>query len=72
MWGTVKCKNAVGTGRRRMRGVIRAEMFGQLTSGLEAAWNKLKGEGFSLYPCSNSDVECMCSVSPILLDSQDR
>ncbi|CAK9143530.1 unnamed protein product [Ilex paraguariensis] len=27
-----------------MRGVIRAEMFGQLTSGLEAAWNKLKGE----------------------------
>ena len=25
--------------------VVRAEMFGQLTSGLEAAWNKLKGEG---------------------------
>ncbi|KAJ0976713.1 hypothetical protein J5N97_012187 [Dioscorea zingiberensis] len=24
--------------------VVRAEMFGQLTSGLEAAWNKLKGE----------------------------
>lgn len=31
--------------RREMRGVIRAEMFGQLTSGLESAWNKLKGEG---------------------------
>ena len=29
-----------------MRGVVRAEMFGQLTSGLEAAWTKLKGEGF--------------------------
>ncbi|KAJ6994450.1 signal recognition particle 54 kDa protein [Populus alba x Populus x berolinensis] len=25
-------------------GVIKAEMFGQLTSGLESAWNKLKGE----------------------------
>lgn len=25
--------------------IVRAEMFGQLTSGLEAAWNKLKGEG---------------------------
>ncbi|XXG65061.1 hypothetical protein AAC387_Pa05g2858 [Persea americana] len=24
--------------------IVRAEMFGQLTSGLEAAWNKLKGE----------------------------
>ncbi|XWS59477.1 hypothetical protein CRYUN_Cryun08bG0125500 [Craigia yunnanensis] len=29
---------------REMRGVVRAEMFGQLTSGLEAAWTKLKGE----------------------------
>lgn len=27
-----------------MRGGIRAEMFDQLTSGLESAWNKLKGE----------------------------
>ncbi|XP_058209558.1 signal recognition particle subunit SRP54, chloroplastic isoform X1 [Rhododendron vialii] len=44
MWGSVKSKNGVGTGRRRMHGVIRAEMFGQLTSGLEAAWSKLKGE----------------------------
>ncbi|KAJ6778400.1 hypothetical protein OIU74_002234, partial [Salix koriyanagi] len=25
-------------------GVVKAEMFGQLTSGLESAWNKLKGE----------------------------
>jgi len=33
--------------RRDSRGVVvRAEMFGQLTSGLETAWNKLKGEGF--------------------------
>ncbi|KAF8397915.1 hypothetical protein HHK36_016840 [Tetracentron sinense] len=31
-------------GRVNMHGVVRAEMFGQLTSGLEAAWNKLKGE----------------------------
>ncbi|KAG5553329.1 hypothetical protein RHGRI_011259 [Rhododendron griersonianum] len=44
MWGSVKSKNGVGTGRRRMHGVIRAEMFGQLTSSLEAAWSKLKGE----------------------------
>ncbi|XP_022742987.1 signal recognition particle 54 kDa protein, chloroplastic-like isoform X2 [Durio zibethinus] len=29
---------------REMRGVVRAEMFGQLTSGLEAAWTRLKGE----------------------------
>lgn len=32
--------------RKEMRGVVKAEMFGQLTSGLESAWNKLKGEGF--------------------------
>jgi len=24
--------------------VVRAEMFGQLTTGLESAWNKLRGE----------------------------
>ncbi|KAM0939731.1 putative signal-recognition-particle GTPase [Dioscorea sansibarensis] len=29
---------------RRNQFAVRAEMFGQLTSGLEAAWNKLKGE----------------------------
>lgn len=40
----INSKNVV-TIRRDMRGVIRAEMFGQLTSGLENAWNKLKGEG---------------------------
>lgn len=68
MRGLVKSKNGVGTGRRGMRGVIRAEMFGQLTSGLEAAWNKLKGEGFCL-SFTNSDVEYICSASPILLDS---
>jgi signal recognition particle subunit SRP54 len=25
--------------------VVRAEMFGQLTTGLESAWNKLRGVG---------------------------
>lgn len=44
IWGWVNSKSV--TIRRDMRGVVRAEMFGQLTSGLEAAWNKLKGEGF--------------------------
>ncbi|CAN1772156.1 Signal recognition particle 54 kDa protein, chloroplastic [Linum perenne] len=29
--------------RRDTSGMVRAEMFGQLTSGLETAWNKLKG-----------------------------
>ncbi|CAN0847264.1 Signal recognition particle 54 kDa protein, chloroplastic, partial [Linum grandiflorum] len=29
--------------RRDARSIVRAEMFGQLTSGLETAWNKLKG-----------------------------
>ncbi|KAG9459156.1 hypothetical protein H6P81_003664 [Aristolochia fimbriata] len=29
---------------KRTRGIVKAEMFGQLTSGLEAAWSKLKGE----------------------------
>ncbi|KAJ7971571.1 Signal recognition particle 54 kDa protein [Quillaja saponaria] len=42
IWGWVNSKSAFV--RRDMRGVVRAEMFGQLTSGLEAAWNKLKGE----------------------------
>ncbi|GFY93393.1 chloroplast signal recognition particle 54 kDa subunit [Actinidia rufa] len=41
--GFVNSKNVVAA-RRKMRSVIRAEMFGQLTGGLEAAWNKLKGE----------------------------
>ena len=32
--------------RRRGSGlVVRAEMFGQLTTGLESAWNKLRGVG---------------------------
>ncbi|XVE96409.1 hypothetical protein REPUB_Repub02eG0219400 [Reevesia pubescens] len=42
IWGWVNSKSV--TLRREMRGVVRAEMFGQLTSGLEAAWTKLKGE----------------------------
>ena len=28
---------------------MRAEMFGQLTTGLESAWNKLRGVGARLY-----------------------
>ncbi|KAG8374109.1 hypothetical protein BUALT_Bualt11G0096700 [Buddleja alternifolia] len=44
VWGVVNSKSSV-TYRREMRGLlVRAEMFGQLTSGLEAAWSKLKGE----------------------------
>ncbi|XP_052172427.1 signal recognition particle 54 kDa protein, chloroplastic [Diospyros lotus] len=43
IWSLVNSSSVV-TVRRDMRGIIRAEMFGQLTSGLEAAWNKLKGE----------------------------
>ncbi|KAF7804285.1 signal recognition particle 54 kDa protein, chloroplastic [Senna tora] len=42
IWGWVNSKCV--TVRRDVRGVVRAEMFGQLTTGLEAAWNKLKGE----------------------------
>ncbi|KAH9674554.1 Signal recognition particle 54 kDa protein [Citrus sinensis] len=43
-WGLIDSKSVTirRNGRRRL--VVRAEMFGQLTSGLEAAWNKLKGE----------------------------
>ncbi|ONK57449.1 uncharacterized protein A4U43_C09F630 [Asparagus officinalis] len=39
-WVNLKSRNF---GRKRLFSV-RAEMFGQLTSGLEAAWSKLKGE----------------------------
>ncbi|MCD7452667.1 hypothetical protein HAX54_017727 [Datura stramonium] len=41
IWRVINSRNVV-TPRRDMRGVIRAEMFGQLTSGLKTAWNKLK------------------------------
>lgn len=45
LWGLVNSKS-VTVRKRGTRGlIVRAEMFGQLTSGLEAAWNKLKGEG---------------------------
>ncbi|KAJ8754777.1 hypothetical protein K2173_012166 [Erythroxylum novogranatense] len=43
LWNWVNCKSTVSS-RRDERGFVRAEMFGQLTSGLEAAWSKLKGE----------------------------
>ncbi|XP_050228132.1 signal recognition particle subunit SRP54, chloroplastic [Mercurialis annua] len=43
MWRWVNCKSS-GNNRGFHRGVvIKAEMFGQLTSGLESAWSKLKG-----------------------------
>ncbi|GLT40661.1 hypothetical protein SLA2020_147760 [Shorea laevis] len=42
LWGWVNSKSVAP--RRETRNIIRAEMFGQLTSGLEAAWSKLKGE----------------------------
>ena len=45
----MNCKSVVTLGREMGGGVIKAEMFGQLTSGLESAWNKLKGEGLSLH-----------------------
>ncbi|KAK7244886.1 hypothetical protein RIF29_39715 [Crotalaria pallida] len=45
IWGWVKSRSVyVKKGREILPGVVRAEMFGQLTTGLEAAWNKLKGE----------------------------
>ncbi|KAL1566144.1 signal-recognition-particle GTPase [Salvia divinorum] len=43
VWGVVNSRSGAGQSRE-MRGVVSAEMFGQLTSGLESAWNKLKGE----------------------------
>lgn len=44
IWSWVNSKHV--RNKKEMRGIIRAEMFGQLTSGLESAWSKLKGEGF--------------------------
>ncbi|KAJ6303770.1 hypothetical protein OIU77_017613 [Salix suchowensis] len=44
IWRWVKCKSSVTLRREMGGGVVKAEMFGQLTSGLESAWNKLKGE----------------------------
>ncbi|XP_011004099.1 PREDICTED: signal recognition particle 54 kDa protein, chloroplastic-like isoform X2 [Populus euphratica] len=44
MWRWVNCKSVVTLRREMGGGVVKAEMFGQLTSGLESAWNKLKGE----------------------------
>ncbi|ONK77580.1 uncharacterized protein A4U43_C02F8110 [Asparagus officinalis] len=42
IWSWVSSKSR-NLGRERLF-TVRAEMFGQLTSGLEAAWSKLKGE----------------------------
>ncbi|XP_057549600.1 signal recognition particle subunit SRP54, chloroplastic [Amaranthus tricolor] len=44
LWKAVNSKGVTTSVPRDMRGVIRAEMFGQLTSGLEAAWTKLRGQ----------------------------
>uniref|UniRef100_A0A6N2N844 Signal recognition particle SRP54 helical bundle domain-containing protein n=1 Tax=Salix viminalis TaxID=40686 RepID=A0A6N2N844_SALVM len=44
IWRWVKCKSSFTLRREMGGGVVKAEMFGQLTSGLESAWNKLKGE----------------------------
>uniref|UniRef100_A0A803L2V7 signal-recognition-particle GTPase n=1 Tax=Chenopodium quinoa TaxID=63459 RepID=A0A803L2V7_CHEQI len=44
LWRAVNSKAVIVTTQRDMRGVIRAEMFGQLTTGLEAAWSKLRGQ----------------------------
>uniref|UniRef100_A0A2N9GLV3 signal-recognition-particle GTPase n=1 Tax=Fagus sylvatica TaxID=28930 RepID=A0A2N9GLV3_FAGSY len=44
LWGLVNSKSVTVRKRGRRGLIVRAEMFGQLTSGLEAAWNKLKGE----------------------------
>ncbi|XP_019425488.1 PREDICTED: signal recognition particle 54 kDa protein, chloroplastic-like [Lupinus angustifolius] len=44
VWGWVKSKNVSFRRKKILPGLIRAEMFGQLTNGLESAWNKLKGE----------------------------
>ncbi|KAH7554089.1 hypothetical protein ACOSP7_028919 [Xanthoceras sorbifolium] len=43
IWGWINSKT-VTIRRDDKRSLVRAEMFGQLTSGLESAWNKLKGE----------------------------
>ncbi|KMT06771.1 hypothetical protein BVRB_7g159310 [Beta vulgaris subsp. vulgaris] len=44
LWRGVNSKCVTTTGPRDMRNVIRAEMFGQLSTGLEAAWSKLRGQ----------------------------
>ncbi|OIW11361.1 hypothetical protein TanjilG_19617 [Lupinus angustifolius] len=45
IWGWVNSKSvSLRRCRDILPGMVRAEMFGQLTSGLEAAWSKVKGE----------------------------
>ncbi|GAV57209.1 SRP54 domain-containing protein/SRP54_N domain-containing protein/SRP_SPB domain-containing protein, partial [Cephalotus follicularis] len=64
IWGWVKSKNV--TLRREMRGLVRAEMFGQLTSGLESAWNKLKGQEVLT---KENIVEPMRDIRRVLLEA---
>ncbi|KAL2900177.1 Signal recognition particle 54 kDa protein chloroplastic [Bienertia sinuspersici] len=44
LWRSVNLKSVSRTAPRDMRWLIRAEMFGQLSTGLEAAWSKLRGQ----------------------------
>ncbi|XP_074311807.1 signal recognition particle subunit SRP54, chloroplastic [Silene latifolia] len=44
LWGAVNSKAIIQRDRRGVGLVVKAEMFGQLTTGLEAAWTKLRGQ----------------------------
>ncbi|KZV29231.1 signal recognition particle 54 kDa protein, chloroplastic-like [Dorcoceras hygrometricum] len=44
VWGVINSRDDVNLGREVRPCIVRAEMFGQLTTGLETAWKKLKGE----------------------------
>jgi len=60
VWGWVNSNSKGVAVRRDLRGVVvRAEMFGQLTSGLETAWNKLKGEGFPNFTRIKDLLHCL-------------
>ncbi|RWW26026.1 hypothetical protein GW17_00009613 [Ensete ventricosum] len=61
LWGWINSKSEhVSRGRCF---TVRAEMFGQLTTGLETAWNKLRGVGLQIHPRFSS------SLLPLALDS---
>ncbi|KAH9624935.1 hypothetical protein KSS87_008715 [Heliosperma pusillum] len=44
LWGAVNSKAIIRRDSRGVGLVVKAEMFGQLTTGLEAAWSKLRGQ----------------------------
>ncbi|CAM8968255.1 unnamed protein product [Rhodiola kirilowii] len=64
IWGLVNSNSVNVT--REFKGVVRAEMFGQLTSGLESAWNKLKGEEVLT---KENIVEPMRDIRRVLLEA---